>query len=359
MSILDDLYSKHGQSPWLDNLRRSWLQDGEIQRRIDEGVRGLTSNPSIFQKAITSDTTYDEQFFDLVAAGTDIEDAYWALVTQDISDALALLDPVYTSAGGKDGFVSVEVSPALAHDTFATIEAAKGLAKSLPQPNLLIKIPATLEGLPAITATIAAGSCVNVTLIFGLERYEAVIEAYLQGLEQREGDLSTLHSVASFFVSRVDTKVDAFLEDIGTAEALALRGSAAVAQARQAFVIASQKFSGARWDSLHARGANAQRPLWASTSTKNPAYPDTLYVDSLIGPNTVNTIPDATLDAFIDHGVLADTIETGKPAEVLKQLAAAGIDMQQVADELEKEGVASFLAAHEDLLDSLREKAAR
>lgn len=359
MSKLHDLYAEYGQSPWLDNMRRDWLLNGEMQRRIDDGVRGITSNPAIFQKSISSDATYDEQFFRLMDEGVDVEDAYWQLVGTDISQALGLLSTVYDDSDRTDGFVSVEVAPNLAHDTEKTIAGAQELASAITAPNLMIKIPATIEGLPAITQMISEKRSINVTLIFGLERYEAVIDAYILGLEQAEGDLSGIASVASFFVSRVDAMVDPLLKDVASAEATALLGKAALAQARQAYAIFEAKFSSERWQRLLDRGAQPQRPLWASTSTKDPSYPETLYVDGLIGPNTVNTIPDATLDAFVAHGSLANTIKNDSPAETLERLASVGVDMNDVAARLEKAGVASFVAAYDDLLETLKVKADR
>src|SRR5262245_26708943 len=262
----------------MDNLRRGWLTSGELAAWVDRGIRGLTSNPSIFQKAISSGADYDEQFGDLISSGTSVTDAYWDLVTSDIEGALALLRPVHDASDGFDGYVSVEVAPDLARDTAATIDAARELHTSIDEPNLYVKIPATAEGVPAIQAMIAEGRSINVTLIFSLDRYAEVMEAYLAGLEQADGDLSRISSVGSFFVSRVDTEVDRRLEEIGTDAALALRGTAAVAQAQVAYDHFATTFRGPRWEALAARGARVQRPLWASTSTKNPAYRDTTYV---------------------------------------------------------------------------------
>ena len=335
MSKLQRLYAEHGQSPWLDNLTRGYLRDGTLARMVGDGIRGVTANPTIFAKAIDGSADYDEQFASLTAAGCSVEDAYWELVVADITAALAVLRPVYDASGGTDGFVSVEVAPELARDTPATIAAARGLHERIDEPNLFVKIPATAEGVPAIEAMIAEGRSINITLIFSLARYAEVIEAYLSGLEAFTGgggDPSTVHSVASFFVSRVDTEVDRRLEAIGTDEALALRGRAAVAQAKLAYRLFQERFSGERWQRLADLGAHRQRPLWASTSTKNPAYPDTLYVDELIGPDTVNTLPELTIAAFEDHGTLARTIDTGvdEAAEVMRRLAAVGVDMDDV-----------------------------
>jgi transaldolase len=271
-----------------------------------------------------------------------------------------VLRPLYDRSGGRDGFVSVELAPALAHDTQASVQAARALHQRIPEPNLLVKIPATAEGVPAIRKATAEGLSINVTLLFGLDRYEQVIEAYLQGLEAHDGDLSRVHGVASFFVSRVDTEVDRRLEAIGTPAALALRGQAAVAQAKLAYRLFRDRFSGPRWQALAARGARPQRPLWASTSTKNPAYPDTVYVDGLIGPDTVTTLPEATIAAFEDHGTLAATLTQGvqDAQATLERLAAAGIDLDEVAGVLEAEGVAAFASSYDGLLSLLQARAA-
>ena len=317
MGRLHDLYEFEGQSPWLDNLKRAWLESGEIQQWIDRGVRGITSNPSIFQKAIETGEEYTEQFSELIGSGSSIEDAYWKLVVQDIEGALALLRPVYDESDGIDGYVSVEVAPSLAHDREGTEEAARVLDDLIDEPNLLVKIPATEAGVGAIRAMIGESRSVNVTLIFSLERYAAVMEAYIAGLEDALADgavdLSAIASVASFFISRVDVEVDRRLDAVGTPEALELRGKAAYVQGQLAYEMFTQAFSGPRWEALEAKGARVQRPLWASTSTKNPSYPDTLYLDTLIGPDTVNTVPDATLVAFEDHGTVARTVDADLP----------------------------------------------
>ncbi len=361
MSNLHDLYRAHGQSPWLDNLRREWLDNGDLARWVERGVRGLTSNPSIFQKAMTSGTAYDQQFAGLLAEGMSVADAYWELVLTDINGALDVLAPVYEASNGVDGFVSVEVDPKLARDAEGTLEAARALHRRINRPNLFVKIPGTAEGLEAIQTMTAEGRSINVTLLFSLARYAEIIEAYISGLEARHGDLSGLAGVASFFISRTDTEVDRLLEAIGTPEALDLRGLTAVAQGQVAYRIFTEKFSGPRWEALAARGARVQRPLWASTSTKNPAYPDTLYVDQLIGPDTVNTLPDATLDAFIDHGSLARTIDANPEGaqSVLNRVAEVGVDLAAVADQLEDEGVSAFVKSFDDLLSSLTATADR
>ena len=361
MGNLHDLYRDYGQSPWLDNLRRDWVTSGELDRWVERGVRGLTSNPSIFQKAMTSGDDYDEQFAGLLADGLSVADAYWELVLTDIGGALDALAPVYERSDGIDGFVSVEVDPKLARDTEGTLAAARSLHQRVDRPNLYVKIPGTAEGLPAIEAMAAEGRSVNVTLLFSLTRYAEVIEAYLRGLEACEGDLSAVSGVASFFISRTDTEVDRRLEAIGTPEALGLRGQTAVAQGQVAYQLFTEKFSGPRWEALVARGARVQRPLWASTSTKNPAYPDTLYVDQLIGPHTVNTLPDATLEAFTDHGTLARTVDAdpGAAHAVLAKVTEVGVDLEAVADRLEDEGVSAFVKSFDDLLESLTTTADR
>ncbi len=349
-----------GQSPWLDDLRRGWLADGELARWIDRGIRGLTSNPSTFAKAISGGHDYDEQFAALVAAEQSVVDAYWDLVVQDIEGAAALLRPIYEESDGVDGYVSVEVAPELARDAAATEATARRLHERIAEPNLYVKIPGTAEGLGPIRTMISEGRSINVTLIFSLDRYAAVMEAYLSGLEAAEGDLSRTSSVASFFVSRVDTEVDRRLEEIGTPEALALRGKAAVAQAQVAYQRFRQTFQGPRWDALVARGARVQRPLWASTSTKNPAYPDTLYVDQLIGPDTVNTMPEDTLEAFLDHGTVARTVDAD-PASAeatLRALAEVGVDLDDVGRVLEEQGVAAFAKSFDELIGALDAKAA-
>jgi transaldolase len=358
MSRLSALFDEHGQSPWLDNLRRDWIDDGELARWVERGVRGVTSNPTIFQKAMTSTDAYQGDFARLIGDGHSTIDAYWELVVDDIRAALEVLAPVHRSSGGADGFVSVEVAPSLARDTQGTIDAARELHRRIDAPNLFVKIPATAEGLPAITAAVAAGISVNVTLIFGLERYAQVIDAYLAGLEQRDGDLSGVSSVASFFISRVDTEVDRRLDQIGTPDALELRGTAAIANARAAYALFRARTGDQRWQALADRGARLQRPLWASTSTKNPAYPDTLYVDELIGPDTVNTMPDATLVAFEDHGTLHRRIDADDGQTTLTRLAEVGIDLADVAAVLEDEGVAAFEASFDDLVATLDASAA-
>jgi transaldolase len=360
LTHLTDLYTQQGQSPWIDNLNRPSLQTGGLQGLVDSGVRGVTSNPTIFQKAMTSSDAYDEQFRSLIRH-TSVEEAFWEMAIDDVTTACGVLRAVYDHSGGTDGFVSLEVSPALASDTARTTEAARGLHERLELPNLMVKIPATVEGVPAIRTMISEGRNINVTLIFSLPRYAAVIDAYLDGLEafaNANGDLSQVHSVASFFVSRVDTEVDRRLGQLDGADP-ALFGKAAVAQAKLAYQLFQERFSGSRWQALADAGAHPQRPLWASTSTKNPAYPDLLYVDSLIGPHTVNTMPDATVEAFLDHGTVARTVDSN-PDEAhgaLDRLADVGIDMDDVSHVLEEEGVASFVKSFDELMQSLTDKA--
>ncbi len=361
MTKLHQLYEAQGQSPWIDNLKRSYLIEGTLAQMVEDGVRGVTANPTILAKAIEGEDDYDDQFRSLIST-TSIEDAYWDLVIDDIRGALQVLRPLYDSSGRTDGFVSLEVSPTLAHDTEATTEAARQLHERIDEPNLFVKIPATAAGVPAIRQMISEGRNINVTLIFSLERYGEVIEAYLSGLEALAAtgrDLSGVSSVGSFFVSRVDTEVDRRLADLGDSKARSLEGKAAVAQAKLAYELFEERFSGFRWDRLAAEGAKPQRPLWASTSTKNPAYPDLVYVDSLIGPDTVNTMPDATLDAFLDHGTVSRTVDKGLEEEkaAMAGLERAGIDMGQVAQTLEDEGVASFAKSFDELLQVLADKA--
>jgi transaldolase len=357
------LYEEFGQSPWLDNLKRSFITSGELGRIRERGLRGLTSNPTIFQKAIQGSPDYDDQFRELVRANTSTIDSYWSLVLADIRGALDVFAPLYVGSEGHDGFVSVEVDPGLAHDTDGTAAAARLLDTEINRPNLMVKVPATVEGVPAIRQMIAEGRSINVTLIFSLDRYQQVMEAYLSGLEEYASkpgaDLSRVASVASFFISRVDSEIDRRLDENGSPEALALRGQAAVAQGKLAYGLFTKAFSGPRWERLAARGARVQRPLWASTSTKNPAYPDTLYVDQLIGPHTVNTLPDPTVEAFADHGTLARTVDADLDVSrhVWSSLPAVGIDLGAVAAKLEREGVSSFQASFSELLGALDAKA--
>ncbi len=358
MTRLQQLFTTQGQSPWLDNLRRGWITSGELENWVAQGVRGLTSNPSIFTNAILGSEDYDDEFSSAIGGGLGIEAAYWKLVTSDILAALEILRPVYDESNGIDGYVSVEVDPKLARDSARTSEAARRLHTQINAPNLYVKIPGTTEGLLPIKTMIAEHRSINVTLIFSLQRYAEVMETYIAGLEAAEGDLSDISSVASFFVSRLDTEVDRRLDVIGTTSAEALKGKAALASGKLAYEMFLQTFSGPRWEVLAARGARVQRPLWASTSTKNPDYPDTLYVDELIGPDTVNTLPDSTMAAFEDHGTVARTIDVGvdEATAVLADLAQLGVDIDDVTQQLETEGVASFEKSFDELLDALQAK---
>ena len=351
------------QSPWLDNLTRSHLHDGTIKNLIDRGVRGLTSNPTIFQKAIQGSSDYDEQFGELVRQGGSVEDHYWELVTTDIAAACQEFSGVFQDSSGTDGHVSIEVDPRLAHNSNGTISAAQHLLARLPHPNVMIKIPGTTAGVEAVRQMIAQGANINVTLIFSVARYLEVIEAYISGLEQRlradrTADLSSISSVASFFVSRTDTEIDARLETIGSAEALGLRGAAAISQAQLAYQAFLAAYSGPRWDNLVAHGAQAQRLLWASTGTKNPRYSDVVYVENLIGPQTVNTLPEATLEAFDDHGRVERTLDADPDAAESRwaQIRNVGIDVADVAEQLEREGIASFQQSFDDLIAALHTK---
>ena len=361
MRRLIRLFVEQGQSPWLDNLTRPYVRDGTLARYVADGIRGVTANPTIVAKAIEASDAYDDQIETLSALGTSLEDMYWDLAVTDVIDALRILRPTFDSSDGSDGFVSIEVSPRLARDTDGTVAAARELHERISEPNLLVKIPATPEGVPAIEAMTAEGRNINVTLIFSLERYSQVLEAYLSGLEQlaqRGGDASSVRSVASFFVSRVDTEVDERLENLGSDEALALRGRAAVAQAKLAYRLFQDAHSNDRWARLQRQGARVQRPLWASTSTKNPDYPDTLYVDNLIGLDTINTLAERTLEAFEDHGTLDRTVDHGlvDATEHLRALADIGVDMSDVGRTLEDQGVAGFQKSLTHVMTTLAKK---
>ena len=354
MTTLIEKLTSLGQSLWLDNIQRRQLENGELKAMIERGdIRGMTSNPTIFNNAISKSKDYDSALVPLAWSGWDAEKIFWELAIEDIRAACDLFSPLYEETNGGDGYVSIEVSPTIAHDTEATASQAQQLWARVARPNLMVKIPATKEGIPAIRRAIAVGVNVNVTLIFSLERYVEVMEAYLSGLEDHLAaghSIDHIASVASFFVSRVDTKVDPKLP-----EGSPLRGQAAIANAKLAYDEFMKTFVGRRWENLKVKGARVQRPLWASTGTKNPAYPDTIYVDNLIGPETVNTVPPATLDAFRDHGVPAVTLtrDLDKSKEALAQLEAAGISMDQVTQELEDEGVKAFAEAFSQLLTTI------
>ena len=359
MADLTALFNEFGQSIWLDNLSRAHLNDGSLGARIAQGVRGLTSNPTIFAKAIQGSADYDEQFGAFMGADVAPVDAYWHMVIDDIQTACDAFAPLYESSDAVDGYVSVEVAPELSRNTTGTLSAARELHERVDRANVMIKIPATVEGLPAIQSMIAEGRSVNVTLIFSPERHQAVMEAYITGLEQLatnpDADLSRVASVASFFISRVDTELDNRLGESGHD----LCGKAAIAQGRLAYQNFLNAFSGPRWEALAARGARVQRPLWASTGTKNPAYSDVLYVDELIGPDTVNTVPEATLDAFLVHGSSERMIDRNlaETSTVLDRLSEANIDLDDVAERLEREGLASFAASFDEVIAALVAKA--
>ena len=346
-----------GQSIWMDNIQRSWLENGELKAMIERGdIRGMTSNPTIFNNAIAKTKDYDSALVPLAWAGWDAEKIFWQLAIEDIRDACDLFSPLYEESNGGDGYVSIEVSPDRAHNTESTIAQVEQLWARVRRPNLMVKIPATKEGIPAIRKATAVGINVNVTLIFSLKRYAEVMEAYLSGLEDHMAaghSIGHMASVASFFVSRVDSKIDPKLP-----EGSPLRGKAAVANAKLAYEAYQKIFAGPRWDNLKARGARVQRPLWASTSTKNPAYPDTIYVDNLIGPDTVNTVPPATLEAVRDHGIGEVTLtrDLDQARDAIQQLEAAGISMDVATQELEDEGVKAFAEAFTQLLKTIDER---
>ena len=353
--------SEIGQSVWIDQITRDWLRDGTLRRLMEEdAVVGVTSNPTIFQKAISSGSAYDAQLRELLEEHDDAKEIFYHLAVKDIQDACDTLWPVWDAGDGKDGYVSMEVDPNLAYDQDATIEEAIRLHEWIDRPNLFVKIPATEDGLGAIEECIARGRSINVTLIFSLDRYREVAEAYIRGLERLVAggrDATGVASVASFFVSRVDTEADKRLEQIGD-RALALRGQLAIANAKLAYQAWQELFAGARWEALAARGATPQRCLWASTSTKNPEYRDVLYVEELIGPETVNTMPRETIEAFQDHGEVRATLEEDVEGarELLDQLAAVGVDYADVTDTLEREGVEKFADSFRELLEGVEAK---
>src|SRR3977135_2334855 len=357
---------QEGQSLWLDNIRRQLVTSGELARLRDEGLTGVTSNPTIFEKAVSGSTDYDEAMVRLVKEKAKPSEMLWRLMVEDIQAAADVFRPVYDKTKGKDGYVSIEVAPTLATNTRGTIAMAEDLRDRTNRPNVMVKIPATKEGLPAIFDQISKGHNINITLIFAVDRYDEVVDAYISGLEKlhkKGGDLSKVGSVASFFVSRVDTKVDKLLtEKIQQAaepkvkrELEGLYGKAAIANSKVAYEHYKLLFSGPRWDKLRKAGARTQRPLWASTSTKDPRYPDTYYVEELIGPDTVDTIPPATLAAFREHGEVRRSLDENLDIakRQLKLLAEIGVDLDQVTNELEVEGVESFTKSFESLLEAL------
>jgi transaldolase len=352
--------SDEGVSIWLDDLSRKRIESGNLAALVEtKHVVGVTTNPSIFQAAIGSGEGYEEQLADLAMRGVTTDEAVRMMTTADVRAAADILRPVHEATGGRDGWVSIEVDPRLAHATAATIAEAKQLAWLVDRPNVMIKIPATEAGLPAVTEVLAQGISVNVTLIFSLQRYREVMDAHLAGLEKARAagrDLSSIHSVASFFVSRVDTEIDRRLTALGTDEALALKGRAALANARLAYEAYEEVHGGERWVALAAAGAKRQRPLWASTGVKDPAYKSTLYVDELVAPGTVNTMPEATLNATAEHGEITGDTVTGGYDRARADLAAVerlGISYDEVVTRLEDEGVGKFEAAWQDLLDTV------
>ena len=355
-----------GQSPWLDYITRDILQNGKLQELIGQGIVGMTSNPTIFQKAISGSNLYDDELRRLVREGKSVNEIYDSLVLDDIRNAATILRPVYDRTGGRDGFVGVEVAPNLAYETAKTLDEARRLFHKLALPNIMIKIPGTAEGIPAFRQAISEGINVNVTLVFSLDAYRRVADAYITGLEQRTatgGSIDRIASVASFFVSRVDTAVDKRLDVLidaaGTEtqknELRALHGKAAIANAKLAYEAYTQIFSGPRWEALARKGARTQRCLWASTSTKNPAYRDILYAEELIGPDTVDTMPPQTIDAFLDHGVVARTVDRDidQQRAVFAALEKAGISMEEVTLQLQKDGVKLFADSFDELIDAI------
>jgi transaldolase len=349
-----------GQSVWIDFLSRDSIHGGHLQRLIDDhAVVGATSNPTIFQKAMTAGDAYDEQLHELAERGLDSSETFWTLAGQDIKDACEVFRPVWDGGSGRDGYVSIEVDPTLAYDTLGTFREAMRLHREIDRPNLMVKIPATKPGLAAIEDAIAKGRSINVTLIFALRRYAEVAESYTRGIERliaEGGDPRAVVSVASFFVSRIDTEADRRLDELGGHEHL--KGRLAIANAKLAYAHYKQVFTGPRWEFLSAKGASPQRVLWASTSTKNPDYPDTLYVEQLIGPDTVNTMPEETILAYQDHGSPSLRLESGleDAQQFFDELAAAGIDYEDVTATLEREGVEKFSESFSELLQALRAK---
>jgi transaldolase len=347
-----------GQAPWVDEISREDIQDGGLQRMIDDGIVGVTSNPAIFQKAIAGSDLYDDQLHELARKGKDPKEMFWEVATQDIRDACDVFMPVHEETDKRDGFVSLEVQPDIAYDIGATVDEATRLHETVDRPNLFVKIPATLPGIYAIEEMISRGKSINVTLIFSLERYREVARAYTRGLQklvENGGDPSGVHSVASFFVSRIDSEADTQLEEIGAQN---LQGELAIANAKVAYQVYKEVFGGARWNKLAEHGANTQRLLWASTSTKNPDYSDTIYVDHLVGPETVNTMPKATIEAVMDHGEIRPTLEEGveEAKQLFARLREAGLDYEDVTDILEKGGIQKFADPFNEMLEEIKNK---
>ena len=365
---LQDLHEA-GQSIWLDSIDRRMLHDGELERRIrEDALTGMTSNPTIFQKALASSNAYDEQIVDAEEEGPTSWELFELLETTDVRDACDAFAGVYSTTRGADGYVSIEISPGVSHDAEAAVEEARRLWKTVDRPNVMVKVPGTPEGAVAVRRLIAEGINVNITLLFAIEAHERVIEAYMAGLEDRvkaHQPIDGLASVASFFVSRVDTEIDKRLDAlIAKAEPAEkerlqmLKGRAAIANAKLAYKLFREKFSGPRWEALVKQGARVQRPLWASTSTKNPAYRDVMYVEELIGPDTVDTMPPATIDAFEDHGVVAKTVDkkVAVAEGLLREIEGVGIPMREVTEKLLVEGIASFQKSFDELIAGLESK---
>ncbi|CAN5706442.1 hypothetical protein BH24ACT20_BH24ACT20_01420 [soil metagenome] len=350
-----------GQAPWVDEISRDDTQEGGLQSQVDEGIVGVTSNPTIFQSAIANSDLYDDQLEELAKEHDDAKEIFLRIAQKDIQDACDILAPVYERTDGKDGYVSLEVSPDLAYDTPKTIEEAERLVEMVDRPNLFVKIPATLPGLAAIEDMIAQGASINVTLIFSIQRYRAVTRAYIRGLQRlvaAGGDPSTVESVASFFVSRVDSETDDRLDEIGRDD---LKGRLAIDNAKLVYQEFKEIFSGDEWEFLVSKGATVQRPLWASTSTKNPEYRDVMYVENLVGPDTVNTMPKSTIEDVKDHAEIRETIEEGvdDARQLLKDLEEAGIDYEEVTELLEKEGVQKFADSFDELMEEIKEQTSK
>ena len=347
-----------GQAPWVDELSREDIKNGGLEGMIEDGIVGVTSNPAIFQKAIAGSDSYDEQLAELARKEDDPKEMFWGIAQTDIRDACDIFMPVYERTGGEDGFVSLEVQPDIAYDSDATIEEAMRLHELVDRPNLFVKIPATLQGLVAIEEMISRGKSINVTLIFSLERYREVARAYIRGIKrlvENGGNPSGVRSVASFFVSRIDTEADSKLEELGADD---LKGELAIANAKLAYQVYKQVFGGSRWRFLEEKGANKQRLLWASTSTKSPDYPDTIYVDNLVGPETVNTMPKKTIEVVMDHAEIRPTLEEGveEAKRTLERLREAGLDYEDVTDTLEQEGIQKFADPFNEMLDEIKNK---
>jgi transaldolase len=347
-----------GQAPWVDELSREDIRNGELGRMIEDGIVGVTSNPAIFQQAIANSDLYDEQLQELAQREDDPKEVFWEVARADIQDACDIFMPVYERTGGEDGFVSLEVQPDIAYDSQATVDEATRLHALVDRPNLFVKIPATLQGLVAIEEMISRGKSINVTLIFSLERYREVARAYIRGIKrlvEGGGDPSGVRSVASFFVSRIDTEADKQLEEIGAED---LKGKLAIANAKLAYQIYKQVFGGSRWQTLEESGANKQRLLWASTSTKNPEYSDVMYPENLVGPETVDTMPKSTIQAVMDHAKIRPTLEEDveEAKELFKRLREVGLDYEDVTDVLEQEGIQKFAKPFNELLEEIKNK---